>query len=162
MLKKRCTRCRKFLTTKCFYRIYRRNRYEYTSQCRLCIKEVTIINYNKNFPRASKYRRVYYKKNKDSINDRHRKNRHMQLEEVFNKLGNKCARCGLLDKRVLSIDHMNGNGGHERRLYGGSYKKYYEKILESITKNKKEYQLLCLNCNQIEGVEKGYRTSIWH
>ena len=36
-------------------------------------------------------------------------------EEIFDKLGHSCSRCGFEDKRALCIDHVNGGGYIELR-----------------------------------------------
>jgi hypothetical protein len=69
--------------------------------------------------------------------------------KVFSKYGNKCVKCGFDDTRALQIDHVNGDGGTDkkirnRRIY------YYTKVLEDTTG---KYQLLCCNCNWIKRVE---------
>lgn len=80
-------------------------------------------------------------------------------QEIFNLLGNKCARCGFNDKRALQIDHINGGGCKEReQLFGSKYTSgsiYYKRILDKIKDGSKEYQLLCANCNWIKRHERG-------
>ena len=61
-------------------------------------------------------------------------------------LGRKCRRCGFSDERALQIDHIAGNGCKERAL--GSYR-LYRRVLA----HKKDYQLLCANCNWIKRFE---------
>jgi len=74
----------------------------------------------------------------------HQKNR----EKMFNLLGNKCCRCGFTDKRALQIDHINGNGIKERRLYNA--KDFWRIVIKSIENKENKYQLLCANCNWIK------------
>lgn len=71
-------------------------------------------------------------------------------ELVLIHLGNKCRRCGITDRRVLQIDHVNGGGNQEVKAIGqyGIHKK----ILSG--NHDTEYQLLCANCNCIKRVEK--------
>lgn len=76
-------------------------------------------------------------------------------EMVFQKLGSKCAHCGITDKRVFQIDHIDGGGSKERRIPGNSGIAFYVKVLKDETN---KFQILCANCNQIKTVEKRERT----
>lgn len=87
------------------------------------------------------------------------KHRKEQREQVLTALGNKCVRCGMEDHRVLEIDHVNGNGAEERRMYGGNsfvelvihngmFREYFYSHLD-------EYQILCANCHTIKTIENG-------
>ncbi len=91
-------------------------------------------------------RREYYKLNA-------RKYRLKTRLELLKKLGNKCKHCGISDFRVLQIDHVNGGGSKELKgvIKGQGRAKYYKHIL----KNKKDYQILCANCNWIKRHEEG-------
>lgn len=60
-------------------------------------------------------------------------------------LGGKCVRCGIDDRRVLQIDHINGGGKKEERKIGNGG--IVKKIL---TEGTAGYQLLCANCNWIK------------
>jgi len=82
-------------------------------------------------------------------------------EEIFELLGNKCSnlKCPIprdkLDIRALQIDHVNGNGQKERKIFQADYRRYYEHVLEQIKAGSKDYQLLCANCNWIKRYNKG-------
>lgn len=54
----------------------------------------------------------------------------------------KCARCGIEDITVLTIDHINGRGGEERLRTGSSF--YQMLISQGFPEG---YQVLCFNCN---------------
>ena len=61
-----------------------------------------------------------------------------------------CVRCGFLDIRALSLDHIHGGGRKER---GNSSQSFYNRL-------KREgypegYQTLCMNCQFIKSEEKG-------
>jgi len=68
-------------------------------------------------------------------------------DKVFSVLGNQCtwAGCGIIDRRVLQIDHIKGGGRKEIRALGGSY----AVILRAI-KHPEDYQVLCANHNCIK------------
>ncbi len=78
----------------------------------------------------------------------------LQLKErVLTHYGNgicACVKCGNSDIRVLTIDHINGNGIADRRKIGGGIKFYYW-----LEKNNypKGYQTLCMNDNFIKKEE---------
>ena len=92
----------------------------------------------------------WYQKNKDKQRDYQREWSKDKLgaikEEIFDKLGHSCSRCGFEDKRALCIDHVNG-GGYKELRSGLSVFSYYKKVL-SDTDN--TYQILCHNCNWIK------------
>lgn len=66
-------------------------------------------------------------------------------EQVRALLGGRCSRCGNDDHRVLQIDHINGDGGEERRIT----RNIRERLLSVLEKKGKGYQLLCANCHSI-------------
>ena len=75
-------------------------------------------------------------------------------DEAIAFLGGVCLRCGFSDPRALQIDHINSDGGEERRRFKHSRSKLFREVLAG----KPHYQLLCANCNQIKKHEK----SEWH
>lgn len=72
-------------------------------------------------------------------------------KSLIAKLGGVCVRCGFSDPRALCIDHVNGGGGKERKLFGGNRHRYYKMI--SDTADSGAYQILCANCNSIKRIE---------
>ena len=68
---------------------------------------------------------------------------------IFNIIGSSCKNCGIKDIRVLRIDHINSDGGIERRKYPGN-KLYYHILSLNPDEAKKRYQTLCVNCNNIK------------
>jgi len=68
---------------------------------------------------------------------------------IFEKLGNKCVRCGFSDSRALQIDHIYGGGVKEIKTLNNR-----QKFLKKVLMDKKgKYQILCANCNAIKKVE---------
>ena len=63
------------------------------------------------------------------------------------KLGGKCSRCGFLDIRALTVDHINGGGNQERKRIGAIG--VWLKVLRDPT----GYQCLCMNCQFIKREE---------
>jgi len=73
---------------------------------------------------------------------------HRQLRiDAVEVLGGKCCVCGFEDKRALQIDHVNNNGKQERAKRVA----IHNRIIKDPTA-KKEYQLLCANCNWIKHI----------
>lgn len=81
-----------------------------------------------------------------------------ERESIIKLLGSICVKCNFSDPRALQIDHINGGG--VRELKSLSYTQYYKKIRESLTNNRKEYQLLCANCNWIKRHENNENPGI--
>jgi len=71
-------------------------------------------------------------------------------EQIFDKLGHACSRCGFSDKRALQIDHVFGGGNQEHAEIKNS-DKFMKKVLADA---EGLYQILCANCNWIKRMEK--------
>ena len=69
--------------------------------------------------------------------------------KLLDKLGGKCTKCGFIDKRALQIDHIHGNTKREK-MGRSLYKRLLDMDLDEV---KKDYQVLCANCNWIKRVE---------
>lgn len=93
-------------------------------------------------------RKRYVEKHRQSINEQNYGYLIRFKKAVYEKLGNKCVRCGFSDWRALQIDHVYG-GGRKDRL-GLSSRSFYKKILAD---DSDKYQILCANCNQIKRIE---------
>jgi hypothetical protein len=59
-----------------------------------------------------------------------------------------CARCGITDLDVLTIDHINNNGATDRKVKG---KDFYRILINE--KLPEGYQVLCFNCNFKKRIE---------
>ena len=59
-------------------------------------------------------------------------------------LGGACCRCGITDKRILEIDHIDGGGTIESRAIGN------HGIHNRILRGAPGYQVLCCNCHAIK------------
>jgi len=109
--------------------------------------------YRETHPESERKRnRKYYETNREKILN-HKNERNRELRRlVFNKLGNKCVRCGYTDPRALQIDHIHGGGSKEHRKYNGPQ---YIVMLDKLPlhKLKEKYQVLCANCNWIKRFE---------
>jgi hypothetical protein len=106
----------------------------YYIYCRQCISNKSFIKNNKT-PTGRIRRKI-------GIKDMH--------SEIIRLMGGSCARCGYSDVRALQIDHINGGGSKELRTLGQwkTYQKVYYMVLDGSAK--REYQILCANCNWIK------------
>jgi hypothetical protein len=68
-----------------------------------------------------------------------------------------CQGCGITDERVLTFDHINGDGAQERALYGagGLGQRMIREMVNDpdAEKWRKKYRVLCFNCNWIAHLE---------
>lgn len=65
--------------------------------------------------------------------------------EAMQVLGGYCKACGSKDYRVLQLDHIAG-----RPLFRLGTQQLYRFVVSNPEEAKKEYQLLCANCNWIK------------
>ena len=91
--------------------------------------------------------KLYYRKNPK------KQSAYRQRETLISSLGGKCVKCGFDDIRALQIDHINGGGEQQQKIFGGKYYvyKYYNEHPELADK---EVQILCANCNWIKRQEE--------
>lgn len=155
---KTCSMCHQSLSLD-HYNIQRSAKDGHQAYCRPCAK----VNNDKN--RTPEKRKAnYYKNHKENLayqqewRDAHRDqlrirsvelNRERRLK-VFNIYGNKCECCGESTFEFLAIDHVNGDGIEERKLFGT------QQLVMRIIKSGKQpnYRLLCHNCNLALGIYK--------
>ena len=78
-------------------------------------------------------------------------NRKLRVK-IIDMMGGKCVHCGFDDYRALQIDHVEGDGTKERKIYNNR-SLYYKLIIIDLDNNGNKYQLLCANCNWIKRVE---------
>lgn len=82
---------------------------------------------------------------------------HLNLrKECFSLYGSKCKKCGETDINKLTINHIYSP---KDKIYDGLYRsshKLYSQLLRQPDK-RKYFTLLCMNCNQLDYLEKsGY------
>ena len=116
-------------------------------------KERSRKKYRDNVEKYRQYNKKYYQNNKEAIKKYYRDKNYNLKMLVFDRLGNRCIKCGFKDYRAFQIDHIKGGGRKELEKIGRW--KYYQYLLNLDIKTLKEnYQLLCANCNQIKKFEK--------
>jgi hypothetical protein len=119
-------------------------------------------------------KRIYYQQNKEKILTQSRKHYHENLEqnrarsarytlknsvainaknklrikkeraEIFRLEDDKCKCCGETDPIYFQIDHVNNDGGEDRKKNNGISIRI---SLEKYLKTPERFQLLCANCN---------------
>lgn len=102
-----------------------------------------------------KNKSIYNKKRKEYYynSDKKSLSQYQKLRiKVLDRLGNKCVRCGFSDGRALQVDHIKNNGYVEFKKY--TARQIYQRVLKLPPEElKKNYQLLCANCNWIKKYE---------
>lgn len=92
--------------------------------------------------------KVYFKKNRERINERTSKLRIKRRLQLLSKLGKKCVWCGESRIHFLQFDHVNNDGGKERREHNQRGMTVYlmnDYLRENLDINR--LQILCANCN---------------
>jgi len=64
-----------------------------------------------------------------------------------------CSKCGITDIRVLTINHLNGDGAKERKIYGSRVSRIYRDIRNDRTTS--DLDVRCYNCNILYEYERG-------
>lgn len=114
------------------------------------LKEYKLEYRLKNKEKMKEYQKKY--RLTDNYKKSQNKCRRKKRDEVIELLGGKCVYCGIIDFRVLQVDHINGGGSAERK--SGAYRAGHSyHVINSIKNDEKKYQLLCANCNWIKRYE---------
>lgn len=158
-MKRKCAKCKLVKSSNSFYSDNRK-RDGKRSRCIRCIAKDSKKRYEKNPQSFLISSRKSYRKNYIIYKERAAEKYRKSLTRLFNVLGSECKKCGISDKRILQLDHINGGGAIDRRANSTGYT-YYWRIAEKIEKGNKDFQILCANCNLISAIEKGYKKSIW-
>ena len=108
-------------------------------------------------PERQQYLKEFRKRNKENnrcSDQKHNWDQKVKVLRLVAKGGPiQCAKCGIKDKRILQIHHINGNGKRDRKFY---YKtnvmvrtqNHKEKI------NVEELEIRCCNCNILAEYEE--------
>ena len=76
---------------------------------------------------------------------------------VLNYYGNKCIECGERNIQILDINHKNGGGIKHVKSLGGGARSLYKNIIKNNFPS--EYNILCVNHNWAEHLEKAFKIS---
>lgn len=97
----------------------------------------------------------YYSKNIERCKAMTRARTQELRKKMIAMLGGKCLMCGYdTDYRALQLDHVNGDGFKERKVFKSGYRgaSIHDKF-KSLTKDPSRYQILCANCHCIKTSE---------
>lgn len=108
---------------------------------------------------ARAYRLRRLKENPDDFRSKQRavgqRTNNKLRRETFEHYGGRCACCGEAEKVFLVIDHIDGNGGKERKLLPAWCRRgvnFYRLLRRRGFP--KGYRVLCHNCNQAVAIGK--------
>lgn len=71
--------------------------------------------------------------------------RRKNSDKVFAHYGGECAACGIADRDVLTIDHIDQNGAKHRESGVGSGRFFHKWLVDNGFPP--GYRTLCFNCN---------------
>jgi hypothetical protein len=120
--------------------------------CKGCDRILPVSSYNNPVKRKKGNRKELpslckqcnYKQSKQ-----YRQKRKMDCLHKYSNGTMKCAHCGYDDPRALVIDHINNDGGKERKSF-----KTDSNIYQTFrNEDRDDLQVLCFNCNWIKHVE---------
>lgn len=100
------------------------------------------------------YKTLYRANNREALLVKQQEFRAGLRTQALERYGTECKNCGFSDTRALQIDHINNDGGKERRGLGGqnfSGWRFYHWLKQQGWPD--GYQTLCANCNMIKHVE---------
>jgi hypothetical protein len=80
-----------------------------------------------------------------SNRNRNQKYRASLREQILRHYGNKCVCCGEEEKRFLTFDHKNNDGGKFRKQFGKDNTVLFRWIINRNFPD--SIQVLCYNCN---------------
>ncbi len=117
------------------------------SWCKNCVKEYQRKYREKNKEKIKGFSKNHYIKNKIQINRKACDRRWEQKLKVIKYYGGCCVCCGEKEPKFLTIDHINNDGGYQRKTRTGMH--HYDWIIK--TNYPKDLQVLCYNCNCAKG-----------
>ena len=101
--------------------------------------------YNRYYQKRTGKTKKYYQAHKEEL-QLYARNAYAKLKKrVYDHYGNKCACCGELEEKFLTIEHKNGGGTQHRVKVGGGGERIYRWIVKN--NYPLEIELLCSNCN---------------
>jgi hypothetical protein len=105
--------------------------------------------YQKNKIKLREKKRLWMQKDRQANRDKYRhywrQRKVAQRQAILKMYGCECALCGFTDQRALTLDHINGDGGQERRAK--TEYQIYRDALETYQPEK--FRTLCMNCQFI-------------
>ena len=102
-------------------------------------------------PRVNKWKVQYRMSHQEEIADYAKFERFRLRLEMIQAYGGKCECCGEDEPLFLTLDHIDGTGGQERRRLGLKSGGPFYRYLRRLEWPKDNYRLLCFNCNTAIG-----------
>lgn len=88
--------------------------------------------------------RSYYRAKEGEYKERVKRTYVDWRDIVIDAYGAKCACCGEVERRFLTVDHVNNDGSKRRKMDGKGRRLYRMLVKENFPPN---FQILCFNCN---------------
>lgn len=103
-------------------------------------------------------RKQYNEGNREQYNKRNRERNLRIRNEMLEAYGGKCVNCGVANRDLLDLDHINDDGYLDRhRSEHGRTSAHMPDRLRKLGFPKDRYQLLCKNCNWLKELERRRR-----
>lgn len=128
-----CSRCKNNLPESEFVKS-KRNKDGLSSYCRDCKCKISKESYARNIDYYEKRNKKYAKELRD---------------EILAHYGGKCVCCGETRPEFLAIDHINNDGGKQRKIAGGGGFTFQVWVKKNNYPD--DLQILCHNCNLAKG-----------
>jgi len=103
------------------------------------------------------YLMARYREKRGEVQEKNKRDAVSYRTRIYNHYGGKCAHCDEPDWIVLTIDHINDDGGH-RRMNGEPKGIAFYRWIER-NDYPSDLQLLCRNCNWRKHVKNVQRLS---
>lgn len=99
------------------------------------------------YKRRNKKRRLGfgYQKSKQQLRAEQKKNYENLKSKVYNYYGHLCSCCGESEEMFLTIDHIDNDGGKQRKEKNLLGAKFYRWIIKN--DYPKNLRIMCYNCN---------------
>jgi len=109
--------------------------------------------------RLNARKRKKYRLNPEASMDKNRKYRLRFKAKVLKMLGGKCVICGTRDIRILTVNHIKGNGLKHRKSLSGNLKQYdslkFYRDIAAGKIDKRLFDVRCFNHNILYDYERG-------
>ena len=147
---KKCTQC-DIEKEKVEFPIHSVNGRKYiNSWCRKCCRIKGREKYRANREVELEKKKEWQRKNPEKVKEIRRKTTWKIKVKTLNHYGGKCACCGETEIKFLAIDHIDNDGGKDRKRAGASCFYYWIKRNDYPT----NLQVLCHNCNMAKSFYK--------
>jgi len=141
---KTCTRCKVEKPITEFRLLHKRYRHSYCNDCfREYHREWTNSPAGQRWQKANNKR--FHKRRPNYGADYQRQRRLGMWERIFTTYGRVCVCCGEAEPAFLTVDHVNNDGGADRKKHGNSAA--FRWWLSNQPAKLPDYAMMCFNCN---------------